>query len=129
VHRARFTSSPVTLNPERAPLTWAPFSFSPEELPARIPHRMRIVERIRDRLSQPIFYEDLRDRTLNKIERGELQLDAPLISIADSLDLVELQMEVEEMGFEISVPITTVGDFLWLVKKIEYRKFRTGCSR
>ncbi len=90
---------------------------------------MRIVERIRDRLSQPIFYEDLRDRTLNKIERGELQLDAPLISIADSLDLVELQMEVEEMGFEISVPITTVGDFLWLVKKIEYRKFRTGCSR
>jgi acyl carrier protein len=80
-------------------------------------------------MSKPIFYEGLRDRILDKVERGELQLDAPLTSIADSLDLIELQMEVEEMGFEISVPITTVGDFLWLVKKIEYRKFRTGLPK
>jgi len=42
--------------------------------------------------------------------------------------MVELDLELGEMGFEISVPIKSVGDFLWLVKKIEYRKFRTGSS-
>jgi hypothetical protein len=90
---------------------------------------MGILESFQKRLSRPIFYEGLRDRILEKVGRGELQLDTPLTSIADSLDLIELQMEVEEMGFEISVPIKTVGDFLWLVKKIEYRKFRTGSSK
>jgi len=51
------------------------------------------------------------------------------MSIADSLDLVELTLELEEMKIEIDVPIYAVGDFLWLVKKIEYQKFRTGSSR
>jgi len=89
---------------------------------------MRLIEQIRNRAPRSIFYEDLRDRILPRVEAGELSLDTPLASIADSLELVELQMEVEEMGFEISVPITTVGDFLWLVKKIEYRKFRMESS-
>jgi acyl carrier protein len=89
---------------------------------------MGIIESIRDRMSRPIFYEGLRDRILPKVERGELSLDTPLSSIADSLDLIELDLELEEMGFEISVPIKSIGDFLWLVKKIEYRKFRTGSS-
>ncbi len=90
---------------------------------------MRIMESIRNRMSRPIFYEGLRDRILPKVERGELSLDATLSSIADSLDLVELTLELEEMKIEIDVPIYAVGDFLWLVKKIEYRKFRTGSSR
>ena len=79
-------------------------------------------------MSRPIFYEGLRDRILPKVERGKLSLDTPLSSIANSLDLIELDLELEEMRFEISVPIKSVGDFLWLVKKIEYRKFRTGSS-
>jgi len=79
-------------------------------------------------MSRPLFYESLRDRILPRIERSELSLDTPLSSIADSLDMVELDLELGEMGFEISVPIKSVGDFLWLVKKIEYRKFRTGSS-
>ncbi len=89
---------------------------------------MRIIENIRNRMSRPLFYEGLRDRILPRIERSELSLDTPLSSIADSLDMVELDLELGEMGFEISVPIKSVGDFLWLVKKIEYRKFRTGSS-
>jgi len=80
-------------------------------------------------MSRPIFYEGLRDRILPKVERGEFSLDTPLSSIADSLDLIELDLELGEMGLEISVPIKSVGDFLWLVKKIEYRKFRMGSSR
>jgi acyl carrier protein len=75
-------------------------------------------------MSRPIFYEGLRDRILPKVEQGELSLDTPLSKYADSLDLVELQMELEELGIDIDVPIKTVGDFLWLVKKIEYRKSR-----
>jgi acyl carrier protein len=76
-------------------------------------------------MSQPIFYEGLRDRILPKVESGELSLDTPLSSIADSLDLVELTLELEEMKVEVDVPIKTVGDFLWLVKNIEFRKSRT----
>ncbi len=90
---------------------------------------MRTIENIQARMSRPIFYEGLRDRILPKVERGELSLDTPLSSIADSLDLIELDLELGEMGLEISVPIKSVGDFLWLVKKIEYRKFRMGSSR
>jgi hypothetical protein len=51
-----------------------------------------------------------------------------LYPIADSLDLVELTLELEEMKVEIDVPIKTVGDFLWLVKNIELRKSRTGSA-
>jgi len=90
---------------------------------------MSMIEGLRDRMSRPIFYEGLRDRIVPKVERGELSLDKPFLSIADSLDIVELDLEIREMGFDISVPIETVGDFLWLVKKIEYRKFRTGSYR
>ena len=77
-------------------------------------------------MSQPIFYEGLRDRILPRVERGELQMETPLSSITDSLDLVELALELEELNIEIDVPIKTVGDYLWLVKKIEFRKSRTG---
>jgi hypothetical protein len=79
-------------------------------------------------MSRPIFYEGLRDRILPRVERGELPLEIPLASIADSLDLIELELELGEMGIEIDIPIKTVGDFLWLVKKIEFRKSRTGSA-
>jgi hypothetical protein len=89
---------------------------------------MGIIESFRKRMSRPIFYEGLRDRILPKVERGELPLHAPLTKYADSLDLVELSLEMEELGLDIDVPIKTVGDFLWLVKKIEFHKYRRGLS-
>jgi acyl carrier protein len=89
---------------------------------------MGIIASFRERMSQPLFYEGLRDRILPRVDRGELPLDTPLSSIADSLDLVELMLGLEEMKIEVDVPIKTVGDFLWLVKKIEFRKARTGSS-
>ena len=39
--------------------------------------------------------------------------------------MVELTLELEKTKIEIDVPIHTVSDFLWLVKKIEFQKFRT----
>jgi hypothetical protein len=89
---------------------------------------MGVIESFRKRRSRPVFYEGLRDRILPKVDSGELPLDTPLSSIADSLDLVELTLELEEMKIEIDVPIKTVGDFLWLVKNIELRKSRTGSA-
>jgi hypothetical protein len=52
-----------------------------------------------------------------------------LSSALDSLGIVQLTLEMEEMGFEPSVPIKTVGDLLWLLKAIEFqlqRKKRPG---
>jgi len=85
---------------------------------------MGVIESFRKRMSRPIFCEGLRDRILPKVERGELSLETPLSKFADSLDLVELQLELEESGIDIDVPIKTVGDFLWLVKKIELHTYR-----
>jgi hypothetical protein len=98
-------------------------------LPDKIRFSMGVIESFRKRMGRPIFYEGLRDRILPKVERGELSLETPLSKYADSLDLVELDLEIGEMGFDINVPIKTIGDFLWLVKKIEYRKFRMGSSK
>ena len=89
---------------------------------------MGTIESFQKRMSRPIFYEGLRDRILPKVDLGELPLDTPLTKYADSLDLVELQLELEEMGLDIDVPIKTVGDFLWLVKKIEFHKYRRGLT-
>ena len=83
---------------------------------------MGIIAGLRRLTTQPVFYEGLRDRILPKVETGEMRFDTPLSSIADSLDLVELTLELEEMKVEIDVPIRTVGDFLWLAKNIEFRK-------
>jgi acyl carrier protein len=87
---------------------------------------MRIIAEFRKTVSRSLTHEDLRDRILPRVDRGELSPDTPLSSIADSLDLVELLMELEEMRIEPDVPINTVGDFLWLVKMIEFRKSRTA---
>jgi hypothetical protein len=44
-----------------------------------------------------------------------------LSSVLDSLDLLQLTLEIEEIGFEPNVPIKTVGDLLWLLKAIEFQ--------
>jgi hypothetical protein len=89
---------------------------------------MGVIESFRKRRTRPVFYEGLRDRILPKVDSGELPFDTPLSSIADSLDLVELTLELEEMKVEIDVSIKTVGDFVWLVRNIELRKSRTGLA-
>jgi acyl carrier protein len=45
-----------------------------------------------------------------------------LSSVLDSLDTVQLTMEIEELGIEPTVPIKTVGDLLWLLNAIELRR-------
>ncbi len=49
-------------------------------------------------------------------------MDAPLTSVVDSLEMVELAMELEELGSEAGAPIVTVADYLWLVERIELQK-------
>src|SRR5580693_7923416 len=68
------------------------------------------------------FYVDLRETVLARIESGELTEETELSSVLDSLDTVQLTMEIEELGIEPTVPIKTVGDLLWLLNAIELRR-------
>jgi acyl carrier protein len=68
------------------------------------------------------FYVDLRETVLARIESGELTEEMELSSVLDSLDTVQLTMEIEELGIEPTVPIKSVGDLLWLLNAIELRR-------
>lgn len=68
------------------------------------------------------FYIGLRDTVLARIKSGKLTEDMELSSALDSLDTVQLQMELEELGIEPTVPIKSVGDLLWLFKAIELKR-------
>ena len=46
------------------------------------------------------FYVGLRDTVLARIKSGELTEDMGLSSVLDSLDTVQLTMEIEELGIE-----------------------------
>lgn len=52
--------------------------------------------------------------------------DSDLSKVLDSLDLVELTMEVEESGVEPAVEIKTVRDFLWLCRAMDFQRQRRG---
>jgi len=54
----------------------------------------------------------MRKNVLAQISAGRLTEDSELSKILDSLELVELTMEVEESGVEPAVEIKTVRDFL-----------------
>lgn len=79
-----------------------------------------MLRNLRERLTEP-YYLGLRDSLRARIESGELTENMELSSVLDSLDRVQLTLEIEEMGFESSVPIKTVGDLLWLLKAIEFQ--------
>jgi hypothetical protein len=64
----------------------------------------------------------LRDAVLARIKSGKLTEDMPVSAVLDSLDTVELTMELEELGIETSVPINSVGVLLWLFKALDLRE-------
>jgi hypothetical protein len=79
------------------------------------------------RFAQP-YYLNTRETLQARIAKGEVSEDTDISSVFDSLDLVEIEMEAEELGMDTLVPIRTVGDLLWLLKAIELkinRKKRT----
>jgi hypothetical protein len=66
----------------------------------------------------------LRDAVLARIKSGKLTEDMPVSAVLDSLDTVELTMELEELGIETTVPINSVGDLLWLFKALDLKRRR-----
>ena len=64
----------------------------------------------------------LRDAVLARIKSGKLTEDMPVSAVLDSLDTVELTMELEELGIETTVPINSVGVLLWLFKALDLRE-------
>jgi hypothetical protein len=68
------------------------------------------------------FYIGLRDTLLARIRSGKLTEDTELSSALNSLDTVQLTMESEELGIQPTVPIKSVGDLLWLLKAIDFKR-------
>ena len=68
------------------------------------------------------FYIGLRDTVLARINSGKLTEDTDLSEALDSLDRVQLEMELQELGIETTVPIKSVGDLLWLFKAVDLRR-------
>lgn len=73
------------------------------------------------RMNEP-FYIGLRDTVLARINSGKLTEDTDLSQALDSLDRVQLEMELQELGIETTVPIKSVGDLLWLFKAVDLRR-------
>jgi hypothetical protein len=82
-----------------------------------------MLREIQSRINEP-QYMGLRDAVLARIKSGKLTEDMPVSEVLDSLDTVELTMELEELGIETTVPINSVGDLLWLFKAIDLRRRR-----
>jgi hypothetical protein len=80
------------------------------------------------RLVEP-EYCDMRRRVLARIASGQLTEDSGLSKVLDSLELIELTMEVEESGVEPAVEIKTVRDFLWLCKAMDFQHQRKEIER
>jgi hypothetical protein len=78
---------------------------------------------IQARIKEP-FYVGLRHSVLARIESGKLTEEMELSSVLDSLEKVELTMEIEEFGIEPTVPIKSVRDLLWLLKAIDIQRAR-----
>ena len=78
-----------------------------------------MLRHLRERLTQP-YHLGLQDSLNARIESGELTENTKLSSVLDSLDIVQLTVGIEDMGFEPSVPIKTVGELLSLLKEVEF---------
>jgi acyl carrier protein len=85
---------------------------------------MKMLREIRSRIEEP-FYVGLRESVLAQIKSGELTEEMELSSILDSLDTVQLTMEIEELGVEPTVPLRSIGDLLWLFKAIDLKRERS----
>jgi hypothetical protein len=83
--------------------------------------RMNLLGKMQSHIKE-FFYVGLRETVLSRIESGELTEDTGLSSVLDSMDRVQLTMEIEELGIEPTVPIKTVGDLLWLLNAVELRR-------
>jgi hypothetical protein len=57
---------------------------------------MRMLREIESRIKEP-QYAGLRDAVLARIKSGKLTEDMPVSAVLDSLDTVELAMELEEL--------------------------------
>jgi hypothetical protein len=82
-----------------------------------------MLREIKSRSKEP-HYVGLRDAVLARIKSGKLTEDMPVSAVLDSLDTVELTMELEELGIDITIPINSVGDLLWLLKTLDLRRRR-----
>lgn len=69
-------------------------------------------------------YREMRKNILEEISAGRLTEDSELSKVLDSLELVELTMEVEESGAEPAIEIKTVRDFLWLCGAMDFQRQR-----
>ena len=82
-----------------------------------------MLREIQSRIKEP-HYVGLRDSVHARIKAGKLTEDMDASSVLDSLDTVELTMELEELGLETTVPIKSVGDLLWLFKALDLKRAR-----
>ena len=76
-----------------------------------------------NRITEPQYCE-MRRNVLAQLESGRLNEDSNLSKVLDSLELVELTMEVEESGVEPAVEIKTLRDFLWLCRAMDFQRQR-----
>jgi ribosome-binding protein aMBF1 (putative translation factor) len=78
-----------------------------------------------NRVTEPEYCE-MRKNILAQLASGRLTENSDLSKVLDSLELVELTMEVEESGVEPAVEIKTVRDFLWLCGAMDFQRQRKG---
>jgi hypothetical protein len=78
-----------------------------------------------DRVTEPEYCE-MRRSILAQIALGRLTEDSDLSEALDSLERVELTMQVEESGVEPAGEIKTIRDFLWLCRAMDFRHQRSG---
>ncbi len=71
-------------------------------------------------------YCEMRRSILAQLASCRLTEDSDLSEVLDSLERVELTMEVEESGVEPAVEIKTVRDFLWLCRAMDFQHQRRG---
>lgn len=78
------------------------------------------LKEFRARLAEP-GYAGLDRRLRKQLSSGKITDGTELSSVLDSLDWVDLEMQMEEMGLNPTVPVTTVRELVWLVKAIKFR--------
>jgi hypothetical protein len=70
------------------------------------------------------YYIGLRETVVARIKSGKLTEDTDLSQAFDSLDRVQSEMEIKELGVETTVSIKSVGDLLWLFRAIDLKRER-----
>jgi hypothetical protein len=85
-----------------------------------------LLRKIREQLTKP-YHIELEEKILARIKSSEWSEETPMSAVvdalfADSLDVVDFQMTIEEESND--APINTVGDLLRLLKAIEFHRQR-----